>query len=38
LVHELVANAFIPNPLKLTNIRHKNENFLDNRACHLEWV
>jgi hypothetical protein len=38
LVHELVANAFIPNPLKLTNIRHKNENFLDNRACNLEWV
>ena len=37
-VHELVANAFLPNPLNFKKIRHKNGNIYDNRASNLEWV
>ena len=37
-VHELVANAFAPNPLNFKKIRHKNGNIHDNRASNLEWV
>lgn len=36
-VHRLVAMAFIPNPLNLPWINHKNENKLDNHVDNLEW-
>lgn len=32
LVHRLVAETFIPNPLHLPEINHKDENKLNNRT------
>lgn len=36
-VHRLVAIAFIPNPYKLPNINHKDENKANNVSTNLEW-
>jgi len=36
-VHRLVALAFIPNPLKLPQINHKDENPANNSVDNLEW-
>lgn len=38
LVHRLVAQAFLPNPNKLSYVNHKNKKTNDNRVENLEWV
>ncbi|CAM0027703.1 HNH endonuclease [Vibrio phage D529] len=37
LVHRLVAEAFIPNPLGLKEINHLDENKSNNNLDNLEW-
>lgn len=37
-VHRLVAQAFIPNPLELETVNHKDENKLNNNVSNLEWM
>src|SRR5580765_393476 len=37
-VHQLVAEAFLPNPDHLPEVNHKNSNKLDSSAENLEWV
>ena len=36
-VHRLVAETFMPNPLHLPEINHKDENKLNNEVSNLEW-
>ncbi|MVM35246.1 hypothetical protein GO755_34815 [Spirosoma sp. HMF4905] len=38
LVHRLVAMAFIPNPLGLPQVNHKDSNRRNNTWANLEWV
>ena len=37
-IHRLVAHAFLPNPLGLSEVNHKNFSRSDNRVDNLEWV
>lgn len=37
LVHRLVAMHFVPNPLNLPEINHKDVNVTNNKANNLEW-
>ena len=37
-VHRLVAIAFVPNPLDLPEVHHKDANRENNCALNLEWV
>ena len=36
-VHRVVAETFIPNPLNLPQVNHKNENTFINNVDNLEW-
>lgn len=36
-IHRLMAETFIPNPLNLPQIDHKNRNSSDNRLENLRW-
>lgn len=38
LIHQLVAQAFIPNPENKPIVDHKNNDTYDNRVCNLQWV
>ena len=36
-IHRLVAETFIPNPKKLPQVNHKDENKYNNKIDNLEW-
>lgn len=36
-IHILVARAFVPNPLNLPEVNHKDTNRKNNKASNLEW-
>lgn len=37
-IHRLVALTFIPNPLGLPNVHHKDSNRMNHAISNLEWV
>ena len=37
-VHELVAEAYLPNPGRLAGVRHRDGNVRNNTIANLEWV
>lgn len=37
LIHRIVAKCFLPNPSKLPQVNHKDENPKNNRVDNLEW-
>ena len=37
-IHRLVAKEFIPNPLNLPQVNHKNEIKIDNKVNNLEYL
>ena len=37
-IHRLVGEAFVPNPLEVEDVNHKDENPSNNHASNLEWV
>ena len=38
LVHRLVASAFLPNPLGLATVNHRDEDKANNEVANLEWM